>query len=224
MTYALSGTIQSGSYTMDEEQPPWVKDFVAKYGKQVTAMRARFGTYPGAPLIFAYNAKSTVPVTNPINAWALADYWTRLGDDMLRQALEDFKKTLSARAYQAAERLAPLVAKFKKDVSTIGISSAFIGFSNEQSMATKLWQLIRAHAQALSFAMWSGYNIETSFELAVWSVKESAKALGKTLAKPFIEVLEAGDLLWKVVKWGTVGTVALAFAWGASKIIKRRKA
>lgn len=223
-TYLSTGsTIQSGTFTMDDEQPPWVKNFVAKYAKQASTMRAKFGTYPSKALIFQYNAKSTVPVTNAVNAWALADYWTRLGEDMLAQAINDYKKTLSSRASEAAARVKPVVDKFKRDASSIGVGLSLIGWADEEQTAIKLWRLIRQYALDLSLAMWSGYNIERGMELALWSVKESAKAVGKALAKPMIAVLEAGDLTWQLIKWGTIGTVGLAFVWGASKIIKGRK-
>ena len=221
-----------GSSTMSEEQPPWVKSFIAKYGNQVVAMREKFGIYPDRALIFPSNPTSFVPVTSAVNAWALATYWQQLGEDMLRQAMGQDQTTNTwyarlvqgsggSRAPAAIEKVRPLVEKFKKDVASIGIGLSLIGFSSEESTAIKLWRLIREYANALSFAMWSGYNIESSFERAVWATTESAKEVGKAITDKMKEVLSVGDIVWKIVKWGTIGLVALAFGVGASKIIKK---
>lgn len=192
---------------------------IGKAALQVKEARAKFGAFPGTHLAPPWTGE--VPRMPGLATWSLLSYWKAVGDDMVDQAVADYKKTLSSRAAQAASRVKPVVDQFKRDMlKLVGVRGTF--FTSEEDTSSAAWTLVQRYAHSLSLEQWAGYHIETGFERALWAVKESAKELGQAIASPITGMLAAGDALWKMLKWGTLLTVALGGMYLASKVMKKK--
>jgi hypothetical protein len=191
-----------------QAEPVWARGLIERYAQQLKIARDKYGVYPGATLL---HTSATVPVTSFSHGWVLLTYWQRIGEDMVRQAVEDYKKTLSSHAQKAAEKTKPVVDRFQKNVSEWLARWAVASISGRDvQRAVELWTLIERHAVALSGAAWSGYNIETSSERALVSLKETFNDLA-VAAKDFGG--RAAGFFWPVLKWGAIGIGGLALVY-----------
>ncbi len=165
MTYLPAGALT------DDATPGGAVDPIRMWAEIKTRLKTKLGIYEfsnGDPVIV--NNK-TYPLLTSVQANALWKGLGAIGDDMSRQLVAAGRDQgrVTAAGYNLASEYAGWVLKNIKKYDV----QKWLGKYLYIAAVRDLFLIFDRYAIALSGAVWAGYNMETSYERALWALDET---------------------------------------------------